>query len=267
MKKFKIAAAIALALIAAIVAFMYFRPAPQAPAPTDKKSQLKAEVRKVIAGRQGAKATEPKKGKKKRTMLPEAYQKYSADDRKLSLAVQDALDEEDFAGVQQAAELALKSDNPDVRRDAVDALAWFGADALPELTVLMSDPDEEVAEAALGGWEQGLAQIDESSNRVRLAFLAMSALSDANQLDTIGTHFSGAATEYIDEPEDDKTQNQRRVEVVQSLAEMILEGNANASTTGKELYEEITGNKWISLEEAEKYVADPDKYEEPDDDD
>ena len=95
----------------------------------------------------------------------------------------------------------------------------------------------------------------------------MSALNDANQLDTIGTHFSGAATEYIDEPDDDKTQNQRRVEVVQSLAEMILEGNANASTTGKELYEEITGNKWISLEEAEKYVANPDKYEPPDDDD
>lgn len=272
MKNPKTLTALAVALIVAVATFLIIRtrseqskaePAAQT-AVVDKKARAKARIKEVVDRRRKDRPAAAKRAKKDRSAI-ERSPKLSPADRKLADAVQAALDENDFAGVQLAAENAYKSANPEVRRDAVDALAWFGEEALPDLTVMISDPDEEVAEAALDGWEQGLSQIEESSDRLRISFLTMSALNDANSLDSISTHFSNAATEYIDEPEDEKTQNQRRGEVVQGLVDMITSENGNVSNTGKEMYEEVTGNKWISVAEAEKYLANPDKYEEPDD--
>lgn len=269
-KKLATLAAIAIALVAA---FMVFHNSPDAS--LDKNGKTKNEIRKVINSRRskrpasdrkkgGSKSEAEKNEAKKKRMNSEFYTKLTPAERQLAEAVQSALDDEDFEGVQAAAEAALKSTNPEVRRDAVDALAWFGEDALPELTVLMSDPDEEVAEAAVDGWEHGLAEIEEANDRMRISYLALTALSDPKALDSISSHFSNAATEYIDDPEDEKTQNEHRIEVVQGLVDMIGSDNPNTVAAGKEIYEDVTGNKWISVAEAEKYVSDPDNYEEPD---
>ena len=185
-------------------------------------------------------------------------------DRQMAEALQQGLDDSDFTRVASAAEAALKSENPEVRELAVDALGWFGAEALPELTMCMADPDEDVAQAAMNQWEQGLAEIDGSFDRLSIAAAALGTITDANALESLSGHFSNAATEYIDEAEDDENKAlERRVEVVQALLDIIEGGNAVRARQAMETYDDITGSRWLGVDEAEKYLRDPDNYEEP----
>ena len=55
----------------------------------------------------------------------------------------------------------------------------------------------------------------------------------------------------------------KRVEVIQSVVNMIEDAHPARSEAAREIYEEITGHEWISVEEAERYLADPDSYEPP----
>ena len=81
----------------------------------------------------------------------------------------------------------------------------------------------------------------------------------------IGGQFANAATELIDEEEDETRASQKRTEVVQVLVDIIEGGKPARAEAAREIYEDVTGNKWISVNEAEKYLKDPDNYEEPDD--
>ena len=80
----------------------------------------------------------------------------------------------------------------------------------------------------------------------------------------IGSQFANAATELIDEEEDEALASQKRTEVIQALVDMIEGGKPAHVEAASEIYEDVTGNKWISVDEAEKYLRDPDNYEEPD---
>lgn len=269
-QKLAAVAVVAIAIIVAFVAFRQFNPFATSArfSAADTMEQTKAKIRKVVEKHQKSKPAEAKPPKRKiksrMTHNGSLYDHLPAEERRLAEAVRAAFEDDNFEGVKSAAEKALKCDNPEVRRDAVEALAWFGEKALPELTMLMSDKDEDIAQAAIDGWEQGLSEIEEPGDRLNISYLALSALQDANALEVIGSQFSYAASEYIDSPENEDKQHERRVEVVQSLVDMIASPNAKTSKAGKELYEEVTGNRWINFEEAQKYVADPDKYEEPD---
>ena len=190
---------------------------------------------------------------------------YSPADKRLSDAIQDALEEEDLSAVVAAAEKALKSPNPDVRRDAVDALGWFGEKALAELTIWMADADEDVAQAAMDHWEEGVSELEDANERLQTSLFALNTLTDKDALTMIGGQFANAATELIDEEDDETRASQKRTEVVQVLVDMIEGGKPAHAEAAREIYEDVTGNKWISVEEAEKYLRDPDNYEEPDD--
>lgn len=192
------------------------------------------------------------------------YAHLKGKDRTLAEQLQRGLDEADFKNVAAAADAAANSKNPEVRELAVDALGWFGAEALPELTMCMADPDEDVAQAAMNQWEQGLAEIDGSFDRLSIAAAALGTITDANALESLSGHFSNAATEYIDEAEDDENKAlERRVEVVQALLDIIEGGNAVRARQAMETYDDITGSRWLGVDEAEKYLRDPDNYEEP----
>ena len=189
---------------------------------------------------------------------------YSPADKKLSDAIQSALEDEDFSAVAAAAERAMKSSNPEVRREAVDALGWFGEKALAELTVWMADADEDVAQAATSHWEDGVADIEEADERLKVSLFAINTITDRDALEVIGSQFANAATELIDGEEDETRAAQKRQEVLQALVDMIEDGKPAHAAAAREIYEDVTGNKWISIDEAEKWLRDPDSYEEPD---
>ena len=159
---------------------------------------------------------------------------------------------------------AVQSSDPAARMHAVDSLGWFGAEALPELTTLMGDPDEDVAQSAINAWESSIFEIDDSADRFKITNMALNALYSRDALQFIGSQFSIAATEYVDAAEGENAVFNRRVEVVQAIVDMIGSQNSALSKVGRDLYDEITGHEWESLDEAERYLADPDNYEPAD---
>lgn len=202
-----------------------------------------------------------------REMPLDIFEHLTGKDKQYAEAIQAALDADDFKATLAAVNSALKSKNPEVRENAVDALSWFGVEALPELTGAMADPDEDVADAAENAWEMALQEIDEADRRFSIAASAMRTPFKKDHLMTIGSQMAGAAMEMIDNEEDEQKANEIRVMVVQTLVDIMDSGREENIEQAKEAYAEITGNEWRSIEEAERYLADPENYELPDEPD
>lgn len=182
-------------------------------------------------------------------------------DRRFAEAVQTALDNDDFKATVEAVQKAMTSTNVEVRINAVEALAWFGTEALPELTACMTDADEEVRQVAESEWELAIQGIDALDTRFRIVTLAFSKLVDKDQLSSFGGLMDSAATEWIDSAERKEIEDERRFEVVQALVDIIEGENKKTAEAACEIYESVTGSEWKGIDEAERYLADPENYD------
>lgn len=187
----------------------------------------------------------------------------SGEDRKNAEAVQSALDDNDLKATLAATEKALVSTNAEVRLNAVEALGWFGVEALPELTMCMADADEDVQQAAENQWELAVQEMEEPGSRFKVIAAAFSKLSNEDQLTSLGGLLDCAATEWIDGAEEQAESDERRLAVVQSLVDIIEgegEGEKNV-TAAREVYESVTGFEWTNIDEAGRYLLDPENYD------
>lgn len=188
---------------------------------------------------------------------------YTAEQQALSDELFKALDDDDRENVYRLATLAIKSENPELRREAIEALGWYGKDAIPELLASMADPDEEVAAVAIDNWEDALSQISSAQERMTTAMVALKVLTNEDALDQIGAQFANAANDRIDSESNERKASQKRVEAVQMLVDIIEDVKSNKANVSKakELYSDISGHEWNGIDEAEKYLADPDNYD------
>ena len=171
--------------------------------------------------------------------LADEFASFSPADRALAQAVQAAWDADDFEAVVEAADKALGSANPDVREGAVTALGWFGAKALPMLTSLMADPDENVSETAINEWELALSDVNDLDLQVEIATAAMSTVDNRDALEMIVTEI----TAHDDE-----------IKVINSLIDIMESGNSVGAEVAREEYEGLTGEEWTSVEDAEAWL-------------
>lgn len=228
-----------------------------------------AEMRKIVDSHVKAKGAGAKSANRQRRRgevigvsrsmfgdLPET-------ERKLCESLQEALDAENVKAAIEVATELMASTNAEVRSHVVDALGWFGESALPELTILMGDQDEDVAQNAISAWESCVSEIDDAEVRFKISGLALKAIVNRDALQSIGSQFSNAATELIDSLDDAEAAFEMRVKVVQEIVDMIASPDLRQSDVGRSLYEDVTGNEWIDVAEAEKYLNDPDNYEPP----
>lgn len=212
-------------------------------------------------------ARKEKSQKRRLAVSDDMFDHLTGEDRKLAEEVQNALDADDHDRIIRAARKALLSKVAEVRLNAVEALGWCGEKALPELTGALGDPDDEVRESAQNNWECALSEVEDPRNRFIIASGAVAVLADEDARTSIAGQMSNAALEYIDDEDDEMKQKGRRIEIVQRLVDIIDGGKVGNAECAKEAYNDITGNEWLGVEEAEKYVADPDNYEPPDDSD
>lgn len=222
----------------------------------------------VEPGRKPEGQVKPKKPPtkpRKKPIVIDAFDGLSGEDRKLAEVLQAAMESDDHPKIIAAAVRALNSDNPEVRREAVDALGWCGKDALAELTGLLADSDDDLRDSAINHWECALAEVEDPALRYKTAISVMGTITKSDALDSISGQFCNAAQEYIDEGEDEAQQNVRRTEVVKFLYGIIDGPTAVCAQKAKEAYNDLTGHDWVSAAEAEKYLANPDEYEPPED--
>lgn len=218
---------------------------------------------------------------------------YSKEDKQAALALQlalDALDEFDEEDVIKAerswirnkhaakpaallakerffatAARAATSSNPAVRKEAINAYSWRGGESLPELTPMMADQDDEVAQEAIDAVQSALEEQANADLRFDAAVAYMRTFSSNEEvLDMLSTTVATTASELIDDAANAEIASDMRVKVVQAVVDMIASPKKELSEVGRNLYEEITGNEWLNIEEAEIYLSDPDNYELPD---
>lgn len=212
------------------------------------------------------KASKPgKRRKHSGGAVADMFAHLQGEDRVNAEAVQAALDADDLAATLKAAKKSLVSTNAEVRLNAVEALGWFGVEALPELTACMSDADEEVRDAAASQWELAVQELERSDDQLRVSMAVFGTLSNGDQLTSIGGIIGGAAADLIDGAENDEIAADNRFEIIQALAEVIENGKPVNSAAAKELYNDVTCHEWRGVEEAQRYLDDPDNYEPPED--
>ena len=160
-----------------------------------------------------------------------------------------AYPEKDQALMRQARE-AIDNDstNDELREMAVEALSWFGKDAMVELMQFMADANEEVAGAAKDGWMSGLQEIDDEGEKAGVIEATMKGINDGEMLEDIANELIG-----IDD-----------LAAIQVLADVIEDGgNSAAVKAAKETYNTITGEDWSNIDKAEAWLQE--NYEPEDD--
>ena len=266
MKKRTIIALLALGSIAVgVVCWKFLRPVE----PTEG-AIARQKVAEVMKGyktkRAGRNKSNTARSTAERKSPPiDIFADYKGSDRRIAEKLQAYLDDGDFKGVQRVYASIAKAENPDLRKDYISALAWFGAEALPELTELMLDSDEDVASEAMTQWTMALSEIEDCDRRMSVTFAAFGALTNEDALEFVGGELSGTALEYIDGEDDEVRQGEKRVEVVQALLDLIEGPVAVRAEFARAAYEDITGFEWRGVDEAENYLQSPDDYELPED--
>lgn len=177
--------------------------------------------------------------------------------KKIISDIQEALDEEDLATLTEVvsrlqeqiaraeanvrpgagrAELAahIAACVPkSIRMKAIEALGWFGAEALPELVGYMADPDPEVVQYTYAQFEQAIMDITLSDrDRADIVVMASRVLSDQVTLDNMMMQIF----------------DMRHSVALGTILEVAEVGTPEASGKMTEVMELYTGEKGIKTE-------------------
>ena len=205
-----------------------------------KVEKAKRKVEKKVKREKSA-AEKPK------MIVEENDDEYTPEERKIADAIQAALDEDDLKAMQASIEAAANSTNVLLRQAAVDALAWFGEKALPELTMFMADKDDDVRGAACDAWTMAVSTIENTEVRGAAVQAAMSVVYDRDRLDSMVMEINDMSN----------------VQQLQILTQLIEGDNKIAAEAAKEHYEFVTGEAYESVEAAEKWLKEnPDEESE-----
>lgn len=170
---------------------------------------------------------------------------YPAAEQKLMRAAQSVIERDDLEGARALAATALTSRNVELRGMVVDALGWFGQDAIAELLPFLSDRNETVAENARGQWMMGLQEIEDDGAKAGVVQLTLEGLKDKDVIEDVVNELIG-----IDE-----------LAAMQVLVNVINGENPVAAEMAKETYNTLTGDDWFDVDAAEEWLQQ--NYEPP----
>ena len=195
------------------------------------------------------------KGDRRYSSDPFPTEEMNETDQEIVDVAQEASDARDFETVKDVADAALKSNDPRARLRAVETLGSFGEKALPQLADFLLDKHSEVANLAADCFELGAQDLKYESERVAIAKLGMLSINDEDRLRSM------AATLRM---------SNDRLAIISALSDVILDGNKAQRAAAKEAYELETGEEWVDLDAADKWLQEnyePVPPEEPDEED
>ena len=161
-----------------------------------------------------------------------------------------AIDNDDLESARELSEIAVNSKNKELRESVVDALGWFGKNAMAELTPYLSDPDAEIADSAKSQWMDALQELEDDGEIAGVVESALKSLRDKDMIEEVADELT-----CIDE-----------LAAIQVLVD-VIEGGASqtAKDVSKEVYNSITDEDWSGVDAAENWLQE--NYEPPDADD
>lgn len=153
-------------------------------------------------------------------------------------AARERLDEEDTAGALKLIRGVMKSRDPEIRSEAASMLGWIGVRALGELSEMLSDEEDEVARKAFDEWQCALEEIEDDAVKANLLTVGMMAMNDQERMEECVMAFTQLPDDLA----------------VRGLVRMIGSNNPIASEVAREQYGFVTGDEYISPDEAEKWI-------------
>ena len=111
--------------------------------------------------------------------------------RQLIADIRRALDDNDLAAILSIVQKMQKSDEwPDgipiaIRKAAIDALGWFGGDAIPEIAGFLIDGDPEILEEAIDVYESAMFEANGDMELSQVITGAARVLNDADAIDSM----------------------------------------------------------------------------------
>lgn len=173
---------------------------------------------------------------------------YTPEERKLADNLQSALDENELEGVRAAVKKIAGEKNPDLKVEAVDALAFFGKAALNDLTGFLRDPSQDVIDSASDAISRALDELEESENKFKLEFVqTLMSAKDLCSEDAVNT-FAGQIESVGSD--DEKL-------AVQTIVQLIADENVSKLVKNrmKESYEFVTGEEYTTVKAAEAWYS------------
>jgi hypothetical protein len=171
--------------------------------------------------------------------------------RKVLASLQAALDAEDFEQIKQIFEMARSAPKGSLgkytegmpvalRKKMVDALGWFGAQALPEMVEYLGDDNSDVSQMALDQFVMALSDVSLGDRaRAKIVVMASSVLKDPDALGQIFIEIS----------------NMRNSEAANTIYSICDSGTPEAKAMMPETIEFITGEEGITtVEGLEEWV-------------
>lgn len=173
---------------------------------------------------------------------------YSPAERQLADLLQSALDGNRLADVREAVTKLREQKNPDLKIEAIDALGFFGKEALSDLLPFLRDAGQDVVDSAVSRISSVLDELEENEKEFKAEFittmLSMKELCNAEatdqfigQLESIGSDDEKLAVQMI----------------TQLIEGEQIDGIIKARA--KEAYEFVTGDAYTTFEAAEKWYA------------
>lgn len=177
---------------------------------------------------------------------------YPKEDQILMKEAERVVDEDDLQGARALAEAALASGNRELRENVVEALGWFGEEAMVELMPFLSDPDEDVADAAKTNWMMGLQEMDDDGEKAGVIEMTLKVLKDNDMVEDVADELIG-----IDE-----------LAALQVLVDVLEDENTTQASKDllKEVYNTITEEDWTGVDAAEEWLQENYEPDEPEDD-
>ena len=259
-------------VISAFMTFVALRSGTEAPvrdepAKSSRKARLARDARRAAREKQISE-TKIVEVKQKPNFLAqmeaEEEAKLTQFEREILKELQAALDAEDFKAVtrlveriqhplqDKASPFAKSSEfHEKVLHAAIESLAWFGGDGLPELTGFLAEENDDVRQYALDQFEQALCDMSLSDyDRAPIIVMASQVLTDGDALDQIFMEIN----------------NSRHTVGASIIKEICETGTPEAKSKMPEVIEFYTGEDNIqTVEDLENWVVNnPDG---PDDDD
>ncbi len=186
-----------------------------------------------------------KKGKPRRIKIEDPY---TPEERKLADGLQDALDGNNLEDVRREIEKIKRQDNAELKCEAMEALAFFGMSAIPDLVEFAKDSNQEVVDAAADKISFTLEELESEDCKLKAGtistLLSMGGLWGEDAIETFVGQLEALGS-------DDE------LLAVQTLVDLI-DGNGadeRVKARAKEAYEFVTGEEYEGFEKAEAWFA------------
>jgi hypothetical protein len=184
----------------------------------------------------------------KRTRTVRLEDSYTPAERLLADRLQSALDGNRLADVREAVAKMKGQKNPDLKIEAIDALGFFGKEALSDLLPFLRDVSQDVVDSAVSRISSVLDELEENEKEFKADFIT-------TMLSTRGLCNAEATDQFVGQLESIGSDDEKLA--VRMIAQLIEgeEIGEKIKARAKEAYAFVTGDAYTTFEAAEKWYA------------